>query len=313
MVYRSLAAGSIENGKELFEVSTANGTKKLWAIAPSPTLASAKVIAFKQLLDSQEKWLQSLKRIEFLKMFKSTMYDSSPDGIVLLDPLGRIYDVNRTFVRLCGRPMSELLTSRISHLIPRQYLRGAILAMKKAVETGESYYEGELQSPTKSMIPVSITSSMIKLSGASFALCVVRDLRRFQRRAERTIDYELSMASAIEKASDSFIIVDESLVIRKINPAFSRLMGCPGDRLIGKDFGDTLDVSSMKSFRLHLRHVLRNGYAKFQALLLLANRETVEVNIIIMRFSSNDNFAYRIFIEELRPLLAQFKKKRKAT
>lgn len=117
--------------------------------------------------------------------------DNAPDGILLVDPAGRIVFTNRQLTELFGYAPGELHGQRVEVLIPENKRTMHIIHREIYQEHPETRPMGnglDLSGRRRdgSIFPVEISLSQLSTSGGNLSVAVVRDVSR-QRRGEEAL------------------------------------------------------------------------------------------------------------------------------
>lgn len=111
--------------------------------------------------------------------YSAAVYQSTSEGILLVDQQGCIADVNPAFISLSGYSKDDLLGSTISKLVPHPDI--------DSIHTDSSEkntWRGELELSTKNkaLIPVSVTINIVAFDNKQIPhyVCVVRDISYYK-------------------------------------------------------------------------------------------------------------------------------------
>lgn len=284
---------------------TVDGTNKRLichgATTPPPA-EQASLLA--SLLAQQEHRLHDRSRLSSIREYSDSIFNSCPDGLIILDSQGCVVDMNRTLVRMCGVPRDRMLGTRGYHLLSTNSYRAAILALRETRSKGKSRFAGELRLPSGRNIPINVNSTLVTLGQDELILSVIRDLRHLDEKAEQSIRMEHSLARSIINASDAFLLADERGDITHINPALSNLLGCPGERFIGQPFDTILDRNSLSDYRRAFQRVWDTGYANLNTSFLHSDNTLIPTRILLVQLEFNGNPAIRIILQDMRTFLS---------
>lgn len=181
------------------------------------------------------------------------IFDSTPDGLLVVDQQGNITELNAQTLRLFGYSREELLCQPIELLVSATKIkhheahRNNYLSSPSRRPMGEN---SELFAKRKdgSEFPVDIQLSPIDNNNETSILCVVRDV------SERK-QAESKFRGLLESAPDAIVIVNERGEITLINSQTEKLFGYSREELVKK----SVDILVPDRFREH-HHEYRQGY-----------------------------------------------------
>lgn len=183
------------------------------------------------------------------------IFDSTPDGLLVVDQQGKITELNAQTLRLFGYSREELLHQPIELLVSAAKIkhheahRNNYLNSPSRRPMGEN---SELFAKRKdgSEFPVDIQLSPIDNNNETAILCVVRDV------SERK-QAESKFRGLLESAPDAIVIVNEYGEITLINSQTEKLFGYSREELLNR----SVDILVPGRFREH-HHEHRQGYFK---------------------------------------------------
>jgi diguanylate cyclase (GGDEF)-like protein/PAS domain S-box-containing protein len=185
-----------------------------------------------RVVDERDQAQQALQASE--ARFRG-MSASAQDGIIEMDPDGKVSYWNPAAERLFGFSEAEAMGQNLHRLMTPQRFHSAFHAQFGGFqETGEGILIGkatELVALDKSghEFPVEISIAAIRDNVGFRAIGIVRDIRQ-RKEAERGLRLG---SSVIKQASEGIIVTDARGAISMVNPAFSRLTGYSEEEVIG--------------------------------------------------------------------------------
>ena len=119
------------------------------------------------------------------------LYDLANDGIFILDIDGYIVDINRTGYERLGYSREEMIGKHVSHLNSPESVNGVPDRFAVTKSNGNAVFETTHVRKDGTLMPCEVNSKLIKKSGKTYYISVVRDiterkkfdeLRQFQSR-----------------------------------------------------------------------------------------------------------------------------------
>ncbi|MFB6101535.1 MAG: PAS domain S-box protein [Haloplanus sp.] len=159
-----------------------------------------------------------------------TLFDTSPDAIILHDTEGTIIDVNNRTVDSLGFTREELRSMNVAD-IEVAYSREELQALWRGMDTDEQEtVEGTHRREDGSTFPVEVSIRRIDLDGEECFLTLSRDITERKERERR-----LKRQTAFLEHSASIVAaLDETGTIEYQSPATERVLGYDSDELVGE-------------------------------------------------------------------------------
>lgn len=180
------------------------------------------------------------------------IFESVNDGIVYVDALGKIIDVNTKVRELVGRGGPDLVGKSVfdAGLIPNDEIPRLLDLFQKAsgssgsqiinlVETEITHSDGNLIAVEASTAPVVRNN---KLEGF---LSMLRDITERKRAQEELRASEQKYLNLVQQAADPIFIAQDN-VFRFVNPMMADFTRYSEDELLGMDFDKVLSPSSFQ-------------------------------------------------------------------
>ncbi|MDP2660610.1 MAG: diguanylate cyclase [Dehalococcoidia bacterium] len=165
------------------------------------------------------------------------IFDTMPDGVLVVSRGGRMVDFNSVICQMLGYTKEELASQRVVDLV------GADLATAWGASTEESSPFLELDLPRKdgSSLPVEITVSRLPLGSVTLVVAFVRDISRRKERestvAERAQALAVSEArykALFENAGDAMMVLENDATIAMVNRQFEDMTGYRSEEIEGR-------------------------------------------------------------------------------
>lgn len=158
--------------------------------------------------------------------------DAAPDGLVLVNSLGKIVLVNSQIERLFGYERSELLGQTVEVLVPERHRarhRGYRAGYLATAKTGSMSEARELTGCRKdgTEFPVEIGLSPVTVEGEGLVCTSIRDISGRKRVEEK-------MRGLLDSAPDAMVVVDEGGRIVLVNTQTEKLFGYKREEILGQ-------------------------------------------------------------------------------
>ncbi|HEV8332818.1 MAG TPA: PAS domain S-box protein [Steroidobacteraceae bacterium] len=188
-----------------------------------------------QYILSSKKDVTQLKVQRDAKLVEARFGDlltSTPDGIVIASPSGRIVLANPQAESLFGYAPGELRGSLIEILLPRRYRSGHVGHRSKFFSQPRTRSMGaglELNGLRKegTEFPLEISLSPLETDEGPLVMSAIRDISD-RKKAEQ------KFRGLLESAPDAIVIVDRNGEIVLVNSQAVNLFGFPREELLGK-------------------------------------------------------------------------------
>ena len=190
--------------------------------------ASARDITEQKKLEEQLREQQSYNR---------GLIESSVDGLITVDPLGTISDVNEQMCRMTGYGRTELIGNPFADYFTEP--ERATAGVKQTFETGVvTEYALTLISRTRRLLQVSFNASVFRdpLGNVRGIFASARDITDRVRLEERLREQQNYLRGLIESSVDGLVTVDPTGFITDVNDQMCRMSGYPREELIGSVF-----------------------------------------------------------------------------
>ena len=161
------------------------------------------------------------------------LMESTPDGIIMVNPTGHIVFVNGNAEKLFRYGAGALLGIPVEQLLPPRFRdahighRSGFSAQPRTRSMGAGLELYGLRNDG-SEVPVEISLSPLQIEETTFVMSAIRDIG--ERKAA-----EQKFKGLLESAPDAIIIVDRNGKIVLVNSQTERLFGYPRKALLGRE------------------------------------------------------------------------------
>ncbi|MBI5102288.1 MAG: PAS domain S-box protein [Nitrospirae bacterium] len=205
----------------------------------------------KRNIASQADLEKALKRSE---QDLRLLFDSSADGIFILDMQGHFIDVNKTAHERLGYTKEEMLAMKISELDPPEFASMVPERLARIKEAGQAIFESAHLRKDGSIMPVEVNSRILEYKGVNVYFSVIRDISS-RRQAEEATE---RLIKAVSVVADGIAITDDRDRFIYVNEAHARIYGLRQDELIGKSWRDTVAPELVPLIEKQLSGTLHN-------------------------------------------------------
>lgn len=192
-----------------------------------------------------------------------SVLESMVDGVVLINPLGIIREVNPATVRIFGYPRRELLGANVSMLMPSPDRERHDRYLRNYLDTGDGRIIGKGrqvvgQRRDGSLFPMDLSVSEVVVDGDHLFAGIVRDVTERQQFQETLALFQRAMDSACNGIAIAELTRDGER-ITYVNDAFARISGRGVSELLGRDLLCLgCEPEDMQTFALMLQ-AMRQG------------------------------------------------------
>ncbi len=197
-----------------------------------PTTASA--------MEGEYRKLEELKRSE--ARFR-TLVEHAADAFFVIDPAGRVLDVNQRACDSLGYTRGELVGMSVAEFAERtpDQVSEVLDAIGPAEELA---IEGRHVRKDGSSFPVEVRIAVLDEGGQRSWIAVARDITERKQAEEALRASEERFAAIFRSAMDAIVIVDSELRISMFNQAAERVFNCTAAEVLGSSFREFLCTDS---------------------------------------------------------------------
>lgn len=181
------------------------------------------------------------------------IFESTIDGLVILDLDGTIVEANAASCEIFGYTREELIGLNAAVLTPPERLPALAESLQRAVEEGRIPHNAADKSIRKDgrLLDVETRGRGFTYKGRPHLLAVVRDVTERVKAEEQLREKEAQYRSIFESSADGLGIYDQHGFLVEANPAYCQMLGFSHDELIGLHAGATVHPE--------YRHVVAEG------------------------------------------------------
>jgi PAS domain S-box-containing protein len=181
----------------------------------------------KQIKSEKQKTDDKLYEAE---LFCRTVFEQSPDGILVIDTNGNFIEFNEAAHRQLGYSREEFERLRISDIDPIQSPEEIQASIKEVLDKGRAEFEVTHRTKEGEIRDVHVITQVMALSGRTFFHTIWRDVTEY-RRAEEEVWF---LASIIENLPNAVCAMDTQGAMMAWNRGAEKMLGYKAEEIIGK-------------------------------------------------------------------------------
>jgi PAS domain S-box-containing protein len=206
-------------------------------------------------------------RLLHMEARTDAILDAAVDGIITIDEKGRIESFNRAAENIFGYSESEVLGHNVNMLMPEPdrsqhdgYLRNYLWSgQPKIIGIGR-----EVRGLHKDgrVFPMDLAVGEARIGGRRIFAGTVRDISASKRTESRLRESEARNRAILDAAVDGVITIDESGIIRSVNPAAERIFGYRAVEIVGRNVNMLMPEPYRSEHDGYLRNYMQTGQAR---------------------------------------------------
>ncbi|MFA7300657.1 MAG: diguanylate cyclase, partial [Sideroxydans sp.] len=149
---------------------------------------------------------QHQMQLEVSRKYFENVFDSSNDGIFILNMQGSFIDINRSAYEHLGYSKQEMLALKITELDPPEFAVRVPERFAQIMEQGKAVFETAHYRKDGSIMPVENSVKVIELDGEKVFLSVVRDITE-RKQAEQEI-HKLAFFDLLTQLPNRRLLLD---------------------------------------------------------------------------------------------------------
>ncbi|WP_094228705.1 PAS domain S-box protein [Methanolobus psychrotolerans] len=156
------------------------------------------------------------------------LIEQSPDGIVVLDEHGKVFETNQKFAEMLGYSPAETLELHVWDW-DQQWTQEELLEMIRGIDADGLQFETVHRHKNGSEIYMEISANGAVCSGQKLVFCVCRDISERKQFEEQMKIYEQIVSST----QDGISLVDKNYRYVTVNNAYEMFSGRGREELVG--------------------------------------------------------------------------------
>ena len=195
----------------------------------------------------------------------AALFESSSDGILVVDEFGTIERVNNSLEKMFGYSASELIGKSVAVLMSNE---NAMKLAQDILSFRQNGHSALIGSPFDSegkrfdgrLFPIELSISDFKVAGKLHFTGIVRDITSRVQVAQNERAALTKFEEVVTSALDAIVVIDEEGLVVEFNPAAEEIFGFKRSEMIGKDMGQTIVPTQHRAaHRNGMQHYLKTG------------------------------------------------------
>ncbi len=180
------------------------------------------------------------EQLQLQKAYFQQLFESAPEGIVLLASNERIIEVNREFTKLFGYTQQDAVGCQINELIvPDMYKDEGHTLSRRVAQGSIISTESIRRRKDGSLVDVSILGRPVRVDGGQIALyAIYRDITDRKKSEEALRKSEFSFRGLFNSVNDAIYIQDREGRFVDVNQGAVNMYGYPRQYFVGKNPSD---------------------------------------------------------------------------
>lgn len=208
--------------------------------------------------------LQSMTRIADIQMKAVKMMDFVIDGVVKIDPLGRIIAFNKSAEKIFGYAAAEVIGQNVKVLMPTPYAEEHDGYLGNYMATGQPKIIGigrEVQGKRKNgeVFPMSLGVTEVSSSEHRYFIGMVRDLTIEKKLQTSLKDKQNFLESLVENNDALTFVKDLEGRYLLVNQRYEQVVGLRREAVLGKTDADIFPEHLALAYRQVDLEVLESG------------------------------------------------------
>lgn len=199
---------------------------------------------FGELAASFNEMVANLEKTTFSATYVNNILRAMVDGLMVIEPGGKINRVNKALCKLLGYKKQELIGKPLDFVFPEA---------RKVFFTGERWesppgglvnYETHYRKNNGEEVPVLLSCSMMKdkTTEKEYIICSSRDITERKKIEEELLQERNRALVTLESIGDLVATTDNRGIITYLNPAGEKITGWPGKEAQGQLFSEVIQL-----------------------------------------------------------------------
>ncbi len=181
---------------------------------------------------------RALGDVNEAELLYRTLFNQSPDGILIIDTEGKFIEFNEVAHRQLGYSREEFRALRISDIDPFQTPAEVQASIKKVMETGSAEFEVRHKTKEGEIRDVNVITQLLTISGRRVFYTIWRDITQHKRADKKLMELNANLQALINAIPDMVVFKDVRGRYIAVNKAVETFTGLTRDELVGRTNGE---------------------------------------------------------------------------
>jgi PAS domain S-box-containing protein len=210
-----------------------------------------------------------------------TLFDQSPDGVLLIDARGAIVDFNDQTCRQLGYTREEFNNLTIADIDPVESHEEISHSLEEVAKQGSAEFEVKHRTKSGEIRDVYIITKTVTLSGQTFYHTIWRDITERKKAEKALAESESRYRTLFDQSPDGIVLVGMDGKIVEFNESACRDLGYTREEFARLSIWDLDPVETPEDVQARLRGILREGKASFYVKHRTKQGELRDIHVII--------------------------------
>ena len=233
-----------------------------------------------------------------LREILTSLYEETPDAVVLYDLHGCVVAANEAAGVLVGAARDDLAGSHYREFVPEADSERIELAMRTATAGGTDHFESCARHRDGAAVPIECYVFPARLEGAVAGVFLqAHDIAALKAAEESLGANQQRFRSLFEYHPDGIIELKGNGTISRVNVAFEGETGFYTEKLVGRSWEDLIAPECRRDAEAAFYAAMRGEAAEHDSLLLdrLGNRIDVQLKLVPLHTRDAISGVYAIF------------------
>jgi PAS domain S-box-containing protein len=223
-----------------------------------------------------------------------TLFESSNDGILIVDFNGRLVDANPAAYTRLGYSREEFLALDIATLDTPEFAAKALDRFREIRERGAAMFDSAHRRKDGSAMPVEVNSRLLDYGGSTVFFSVIRDITERRRTEQALRQSERMLQTIIDAEPECVKLLDEEARLTFMNKAGLDMIQADSlDQVRGQCVCPMVTTEHRHVFQEITKRVFRgeSGTIQFEMVGLKGRRLWLEMHAVPLRNENGETVA----------------------
>lgn len=210
------------------------------------------------------------------------LFESSVDGIVVMEINGQYIDCNSSFQKMVGYSLEELQQIKFQELTPAKWHEKEIEIVQRQLQETSVTFEKEYIKKDGTIFPVELTVYFHKnhVEEPITLWAIVRDISAKKQVQAALIESEQKYRHLVEASQNLIWSIDSQGRFTFVNSVFKQIYGYESEEMLGRPFTDFEPSQRIPQDLKTLRQILE-GKPLFQYELIQLTKDAREIHLLV--------------------------------